>query len=291
MKKEMTIQEYDSILSEFLKAGVLYAKGGQLELLTKSVLDKKRAQYPSWYNGKSKVKPSLTRYEYLLSYCDKGMYIGDCCGVIKGIRMGNRVGKPHVYVASMDETIASMRKGLENVITKNVFSAPHGYLMVASDDGHVATVATAGETDFESAESCNGLKEVSLKYQSSSPNSYWKTCGKLPWMDYQEAEYREKVGDTIPMTIISIAGDVAYGSAKLKPIQKDNKISLGSKVTINPGAVYGGLSSTRGAKVPSSYANGSWIGTVSGIEVHNGEEEAIIRELVSWVATKYLVLV
>lgn len=290
MQKEMTIEEYDGILEEYMRAGVLYACGGQLEPLTKSVLDAKRNQYPDWYKGTSKANPAMTRYGYLASKCDKGFYIGDCCGVIKGIRMGNRVGKPHVYIRAMDETIEDMRKSLECVMTKQAYDAPHGYLMVAFDDGHVATVGMPGLTDIESAESCDGLKEVPLKYQNTSPNTYWKTCGALPWIDYssqdkKEPVYKEKVGDVIPMRIERIENGIAYGSAELQP----DKIVVGSKVTIDKGAKSGGLNSAyRGKTIDSRYANGSYVGTVSKIESHYSEDEALIKELNTWIAVKYL---
>lgn len=303
MKKEMTIEEYDRILEEYRRAGVLYAKGGQLEPLTKTVLDRKKAQYPSWYNGTSRVNPALTRYSYLLSKCDKDLYIGDCCGVIKGIRMGNRVGQPHKYIPSMDETITSMRNGLEDVIIKDAYNVPHGYLMVAFDDSHVATVGEEGLTDVECAESCDGLKEVPLKYQNTSPDTYWKTCGKLPWIDYsaQEAEmeitYSEKVGDTIPMKIETIKDGVAFGSVKLtpitvpvKPVQKT--IEVGSKVTINKGARSGGLNAKyKGKTIDPKYANGVYVDTVSKVEMHNGIKEALLKGIVTWVDVNSLTIV
>lgn len=287
MKKEMTIAEYDKILAEYRRVGVLYACGGQLELLTKSVLDAKAAQYPDWYKKTSRVNPTLTRYSYLLSKCDKGLYIGDCCGVIKGIRMGNRVGKPHIYISAMDETIETMRKGLEDIIENYVYSAPHGYAMVSADDGHIATVGIIGQTDVESAESCDGLREVPITYQSTTPNSYWKTCGKLPWIDYsnqeKEFQYKEKVGDVIPMRIERIENGIAFGSAELKPIATE--IRVGDKVTICKGAKSGGLNSKyRGKVVDGKYANDKYVDTVTKIETHYGVEEALLKNIVTWVA-------
>lgn len=65
------------------------------------------------------------------------------------------------------------------------------------------------------------------------------------------------------------------------------KIGTGDKVMITSGAVYGGLyDKTRGMKVPSAYT-GKWY-TVSQTATHKGEQEALIKELYSWVAFKYL---
>lgn len=74
-------------------------------------------------------------------------------------------------------------------------------------------------------------------------------------------------------------------SASAVPVVSE-KIILGDKVMIQSGAVYGGLSTDRGKKVPS-YCIGKWF-TVSQIAAHKGEEEALIKEIYSWVALKYL---
>lgn len=65
------------------------------------------------------------------------------------------------------------------------------------------------------------------------------------------------------------------------------KIVAGDKVKIIPGAVYGGLyDKTRGMKVPSAYI-GKWY-TVTKVQNNAGTNEALIKELYSWVALKYL---
>lgn len=64
-------------------------------------------------------------------------------------------------------------------------------------------------------------------------------------------------------------------------------IDVGSKVTIKSGAVYGGLSTTRGKAVPKEQLAPKKH-TVSKIETHNGVKEALLSDIVSWVAIKYL---
>lgn len=65
------------------------------------------------------------------------------------------------------------------------------------------------------------------------------------------------------------------------------KIVAGDKVKIIQGAVYGGLyDKTRGLKVPSPYI-GKWY-TVTKVQTNAGTDEALIKELYSWVALKYL---
>lgn len=61
----------------------------------------------------------------------------------------------------------------------------------------------------------------------------------------------------------------------------------GDKVTINQGAVYGGLSSTRGSKIPTSQLHPKQH-TISRVQTNNGVQEALLREISSWVALSYL---
>lgn len=66
-----------------------------------------------------------------------------------------------------------------------------------------------------------------------------------------------------------------------------SEITVGSKVMIKSGAVYGGLSSTRGKAVPKEQLAPKKH-TVSKIETHNGVKEALLSDIMSWVAIKYL---
>lgn len=68
-------------------------------------------------------------------------------------------------------------------------------------------------------------------------------------------------------------------------------VTKGCKVTIREGAVYGGLTTARGKKVPYSvYANGRQH-TVKDIDTHKGVKEALLKEINSWVALSYLTAV
>lgn len=70
-------------------------------------------------------------------------------------------------------------------------------------------------------------------------------------------------------------------------VTKSGEIKAGSVVTIRKGAVYGGLSTTRGKAVPKEQLAPKKH-TVSKIETHNGEKEALLSDIMSWVAIKYL---
>ncbi len=66
------------------------------------------------------------------------------------------------------------------------------------------------------------------------------------------------------------------------------KIEVGYKVTINVGATYGGQA--LGEIVPVKHIGGS-VFTVDKVQQNNGQEEARLTELVSWVPTEYLTIV
>ena len=64
-------------------------------------------------------------------------------------------------------------------------------------------------------------------------------------------------------------------------------IEVGCQVTINKGAVYGGLTSARGNKVPAAQLAPKKH-TVSKIQVNKGVREALLKEITSWVAVSSL---
>lgn len=66
------------------------------------------------------------------------------------------------------------------------------------------------------------------------------------------------------------------------------EVKEGDKVTIAKGAVYGGAD--RGESVPEKYTDGD-VFTVNKVQTNNGQEEARLTELVSWVPVEYLTVV
>ena len=64
-------------------------------------------------------------------------------------------------------------------------------------------------------------------------------------------------------------------------------IEVGCTVTINKGAVYGGLTSARGSKVPAAQLAPKKH-TVSKIQVNKDVQEALLKEITSWVAVSFL---
>ena len=68
-------------------------------------------------------------------------------------------------------------------------------------------------------------------------------------------------------------------------------VAVGSRVTIKTGAVYGGLTVSRGARVPDYVSGPNRRYTVKSIAAHKGAEEALLEEITSWIATSYLTVV
>ena len=66
-------------------------------------------------------------------------------------------------------------------------------------------------------------------------------------------------------------------------------VAVGSKVKIKPGAVYGGLTSARGAAIPREQLARTH--TVGKIQKNNGVTEALLTDIVSWVAVVSLEVV
>lgn len=79
-------------------------------------------------------------------------------------------------------------------------------------------------------------------------------------------------------------------TADLAVLQSSAKtVTVGSKVKIKSGAVYGGLTSARGAAIPREQLARTH--TVGKIQKNNGVTEALLTDIVSWVAVVSLEVV
>ena len=75
--------------------------------------------------------------------------------------------------------------------------------------------------------------------------------------------------------------DIEYAPSRNTPIE------IGNTVTVNKGAVYGGLASTRGKAVSESVFGRKL--TVDKLETHQGVPEARLKEIASWIAVNSLI--
>lgn len=80
------------------------------------------------------------------------------------------------------------------------------------------------------------------------------------------------------------------GSQEAGSSPATQEIKAGSVVTIKSGAVYGGLSSTRGKAVPAAQLGGKRH-TVDKVQTNKGVQEAKLKEINSWVAVASLTAV
>lgn len=174
------------------------------------------------------------------------------------------------------------------------------FIDTASDRKHVETAAgqkQCAEAIVKAIADFYGIKKKAVN--QSKPNTENPAVRAGDIVKIKGSKYA--TGQRIPMwvklkkhTVKSIRGNRALLKeinswvyiADLK-VTKSGEIKAGSVVTIRKGAVYGGLSSTRGKTVPKEQLAPKKH-TVSKIETHNGVKEALLSDIMSWVAIKYL---
>ena len=173
------------------------------------------------------------------------------------------------------------------------------FIDTASDRKHVETAAgqrQCAEAIVKAIADFCGIPKKSAPAVKPSENKPAVRAGDI--VKIKGSKYA--TGQKIPMwvklkkhTVKSVSGNKAL----LKEINSwvytadltvlESEITVGSKVTIKSGAVYGGLSTTRGKAVPKEQLAPKKH-TVSRIETHNGVKEALLSDIMSWVAIKYL---
>lgn len=176
------------------------------------------------------------------------------------------------------------------------------FIDTASDRKHVETAAgqkQCAEAIVKAIVNYYGIKKKSAPAVKPSENKP-TTVRAGDIVKIKGSRYA--TGQKIPMwvklkshTVKSVNGEKALLQeinswvyiADLTVLKSSAEITVGSKVTIKPGAVYGGLSTTRGKTVPKEQLAPKRH-TVSKIETHNGVKEALLSDIVSWVAIKYL---
>lgn len=174
------------------------------------------------------------------------------------------------------------------------------FIDTASDRKHVETAAgqrQCAEAIVKAIADFYGIKKKSAPAVKPSENkpttvragdivkikgSKYATGQKIPaWVKLEKHTVKSVNGEK---ALLKEINSWVY-TADITVLQSE--ITVGSKVTIKSGAVYGGLSTTRGKAVPKEQLAPKKH-TVSKIETHNGEKEALLSDIVSWVAIKYL---
>ena len=177
------------------------------------------------------------------------------------------------------------------------------FIDTASDRKHVETAAgqrQCAEAIVKAIADFYGIKKKSapaVKPSENKPATATVRAGDIVKIKGSKYATGQKIPVWVKLkkhTVKSVNGEKAL----LKEINswvyisglevtKSGEIKAGSVVTIRKGAVYGGLSTTRGKAVPKEQLAPKKH-TVSKIETHNGVKEALLSDIMSWVAIKYL---
>lgn len=181
------------------------------------------------------------------------------------------------------------------------------FIDTASDRKHVETAAgqrQCAEAIVSAIANFYGIKKKSapaVKPSEDKPATATVRAGNI--VKIKGNKY--VTGQRIPMwvklkkhTVKSVNGEKALlkeinswvYTADLTVLQSSAKtVSVGSKVKIKPGATYGGLTAARGSIVPNTQLTRTH--TVGKIQVNSGVREALLTDIASWVAVKYLEVV
>ena len=240
-----------------------YAKGGIGWTLTQARYNYLRNQYEA--------------NKTYLNESDLGKCACDCSGMVVGMAYdGWRVNQEPTWTRAHDWNDQMLHDRLTECVSPD--KAEPG--MCLWKQGHVGLYIGDGmalDSNIDKDGDGVHLRKVS--------DVKWTLAGKLPEIEYIPVKEDIKVGDVVEMEVYSIADGYAYGKVWVGI----DKIVVGSMVTINPGAVAGGLNSKyRGLLIDPKYANGKYVDTVTKIETHYGNQEALLKNLVTWVDLKYL---
>ena len=182
-----------------------------------------------------------------------GKKVADCSGIVKAYLMSEYTGGPITYSAEVDTAVhynAAKEKG-------PISTMPDIPGILVYMPGHVGVYVGDGEV-IESAGTLYGVKKSTVeKSYISGPWTHWYKCPGITYDEIEESETEQKPEEEKPAA--------------------PAEIKVGNAVKIKAGATY-----TNGVKVPDSVT-----GKTYTIQQVNGEK-ALLKEIVSWVETKYL---
>ena len=181
------------------------------------------------------------------------------------------------------------------------------FIDTASDRKHVETAAgqkQCAEAIVKAIADFYGIKKKTapaVKPSEDKPTAATVRTGDI--VKIKGSKYA--TGQKIPMwvklkkhTVKSVSGEKALlkeinswvYTTDITVLQSSAKtVAVGSKVKIKSGAVYGGLTAARGSIVPNTQLTRTH--TVGKIQKNGGVQEALLTDIASWVAVKYLEVV
>lgn len=181
------------------------------------------------------------------------------------------------------------------------------FIDTASDRKHVETAAgqrQCAEAIVKAIADFYGIKKKTapaVKPSEDKPTAATVRAGDIVKIKGSKYATRQKIPMWVKLkkhTVKSVNGEKALlkeinswvYTADLTVLQSSAKtVSVGSKVKIKPGATYGGLTSARGAAIPREQLARTH--TVGKIQKNNGVTEALLTDIVSWVAVVSLEVV
>lgn len=179
------------------------------------------------------------------------------------------------------------------------------FIDTASDRKHVETAAgqkQCAEAIVKAIANFYGIKKKAVNQSKPSEDKPATTVRAGYIVKIKGNKYA--TGERIPAwvklkkhTVKSVSGSRALLKeisswvyvSDLTVLQSNAKITVGSTVTIQPGATYGGLTVARGSIVPNTQLTRTH--TVGKIQKNGGVREALLTDIASWVAVKYLEVV
>lgn len=179
------------------------------------------------------------------------------------------------------------------------------FIDTASDRKHVETSAgqkQCAEAIVKAVADFYGIKKKAVNQSKPSEDKPATTVRAGYIVKIKGNKYA--TGERIPAwvklkkhTVKSVSGSRALLKeisswvyvSDLTVLQSNAKITVGSTVTIQPGATYGGLTAARGSIVPNTQLTRTH--TVGKIQKNGGVREALLTDIASWVAVKYLEVV
>ena len=181
------------------------------------------------------------------------------------------------------------------------------FIDTASDRKHVETAAgqrQCAEAIVKAIADFYGIKKKSapaVKPSEDKPTAATVRAGDIVKIKGNKYATGQKIPVWVKLkkhTVKSVNGNKALlkeinswvYTADLAVLQSSAKtVAVGSKVKIKSGAVYGGLTSARGAAIPREQLARTH--TVGKIQKNNGVTEALLTDIVSWVAVVSLEVV
>ncbi len=154
------------------------------------------------------------------------------------------------------------------------------------NDSKRAIVKRCGKAMEKLGFTNRGVKtSTSLYYlkRTKAPALLFEICFVDDKDDYlmYKAAGADKIGKVLAEAILNKSISTTKASKVV------SKLKSGAKVKIKIGAKYGGAAS--GKTIPSAYTGKKY--TVTKVQKNNNQQEALIKQLNSWVPTKYLAIV